>query len=94
MHTLDGHVAIVTGGARGIGASIAQVLAEHGADIAILDWNLDDVQTVIEMAQAQGAMFSNKAVFGALLCPLSLVWRYESNECDIHVVSSRSGSSL
>jgi len=53
MHSLDGRVAIVTGGARGIGASIAQVLAEHGADIAILDWNLDGVQSVIEMAQVQ-----------------------------------------
>lgn len=54
MHTLDGRVAIVTGGARGIGASIVQVLAEHGADIVILDWDLDGVQVVLEEAQAQG----------------------------------------
>ncbi|GCE21870.1 SDR family NAD(P)-dependent oxidoreductase [Dictyobacter kobayashii] len=42
MHKLDGRVAIVTGGARGIGACIARTLAAHGADIAILDWMLDE----------------------------------------------------
>jgi NAD(P)-dependent dehydrogenase (short-subunit alcohol dehydrogenase family) len=34
---LSGKVAIVTGGARGIGAAIAMCLAEDGAEIAILD---------------------------------------------------------
>lgn len=32
---LDGHVALVTGGGRGIGAAICHLLAEHGAQVVI-----------------------------------------------------------
>ncbi|MBM3459219.1 MAG: SDR family NAD(P)-dependent oxidoreductase, partial [Armatimonadetes bacterium] len=32
---LDGKVAIVTGGGRGIGACISRVLAAHGATVAV-----------------------------------------------------------
>jgi 3-oxoacyl-[acyl-carrier protein] reductase len=34
---LDGRAALVTGGARGIGAAIATALADEGADVAIVD---------------------------------------------------------
>jgi len=34
---LTGKTAIVTGGARGIGAGIARMLASQGAQVAVLD---------------------------------------------------------
>src|SRR5271169_884197 len=39
---LDGKIAVVTGGARGIGYAVAELSASVGADIAIIDI-LDDV---------------------------------------------------
>src|SRR5690349_2267718 len=35
METLDGKLALVTGGSRGIGASVALALAEAGADVVV-----------------------------------------------------------
>lgn len=47
---LTGRVALVTGGARGIGKCIAVTLAECGADIGIVDVNEDaGLQTVAEL---------------------------------------------
>ena len=42
MHLKD-RVAIVTGSGRGIGFAIAKLLAEHGAKIALVDINKDDL---------------------------------------------------
>jgi len=35
MHDLHGKVAVVTGASRGIGAQVALLLAERGADVVI-----------------------------------------------------------
>jgi len=52
---LDGKKAFVTGGARGIGKSIAFALAEAGADVALVDLDLAEAEkTAAEIAEATG----------------------------------------
>ena len=53
MFSLKGKVAIVTGGARGIGKTVAGYLAMMGADIAIIDLLEDEMyKTADEIAKA------------------------------------------
>ena len=52
---LSGKSALVTGGARGIGRAIVQILAEAGADVAILDFRLPEAEAAArEIAEATG----------------------------------------
>ncbi|MCC7368161.1 MAG: glucose 1-dehydrogenase [Chloroflexi bacterium] len=54
MGTLDGKIALVTGGARGIGRAIALRFAREGADVAVADLNGEGAQSTAGEIEALG----------------------------------------
>jgi SDR family mycofactocin-dependent oxidoreductase len=66
MSTLDGRVAVISGGARGQGRQHAITLAQHGADIAIIDapagldnvpyplGTVEDMTETVKLVEAEG----------------------------------------
>jgi 7-alpha-hydroxysteroid dehydrogenase len=51
---LDGKVAVVTGGGRGIGRAMALALADAGADVAIAARRTNEIEAVAEEIRAKG----------------------------------------
>ena len=51
---LDGQIAIVTGGAQGIGKAIVQVLIQSGADAVVADMNLDRARETVSELEVSG----------------------------------------
>ena len=52
MFRLDGQLAIITGGARGIGVGICKVFTDAGATVAL--WDVGDGQPVVDEISAKG----------------------------------------
>lgn len=62
MERLDGQVAVVTGGARGIGAGIARVLRDEGATLMIVDLDESAAQECAASIDPAGANAAALAV--------------------------------
>ncbi len=63
MFRLDGRVALVTGGSRGLGFVMAQALAEAGASVVVTSRQLENAQSsATTIAQATGQRASGLAV--------------------------------
>jgi len=52
--TIEGKVALVTGGASGMGRATCHVFADDGAKVAVTDLNKEGVDTVVEEIRAKG----------------------------------------
>ena len=64
-------VTIVTGGAQGIGRSIAEFLASRGGDIAIFRNDQDEIFAIHDKCPHKGGPLSQGIVFGrTVACPL------------------------
>jgi 3-oxoacyl-[acyl-carrier protein] reductase len=59
---LKGLKAIVSGGTKGIGRSIADTLADEGADVALCSRNAAEVDEAVKALSAKGVRASGKAV--------------------------------
>lgn len=51
---LEGKIAVVTGGAQGIGQSVASTLAREGADIVVVDIDSSRCQETVTMVESEG----------------------------------------
>jgi NAD(P)-dependent dehydrogenase (short-subunit alcohol dehydrogenase family) len=51
---LEGRIAVVTGGAGGIGAAICALFADQGADLVVVDIDDDRTQAVVDDARSRG----------------------------------------
>jgi len=54
LFRLDGKVAIVTGAGKGIGAEIARVLAEAGADVVVAARTQEDIDATVASIEQVG----------------------------------------
>jgi len=62
MGKLDGKVAVITGGARGIGRADALLFAKEGAVVFVSDIDEAPLMAVVKEVQAAGGKASSKGL--------------------------------
>ena len=60
MYSLEGQIAIITGGARGIGKGICEVFCKAGATVALWDVLDEGIQTADQIEKDGGSIFFQK----------------------------------
>lgn len=54
LFSLEGKIALVTGGSRGLGREMALAFADHGADVIVASRKLENCETVADEIRAKG----------------------------------------
>jgi NAD(P)-dependent dehydrogenase (short-subunit alcohol dehydrogenase family) len=89
---LDGKVALITGAGRGIGRSMAVTFAEAGADIAIIDVNLEAAEEAAREVRAMGRQaIAVKADVGEPADVDAMVARTVAELGGIHILVNNAG---
>ncbi|HEX4112536.1 MAG TPA: SDR family NAD(P)-dependent oxidoreductase [Stellaceae bacterium] len=82
MFDMAGQAGIVTGGASGIGLAMAEVIAEHGCAVTIMDMNEEALERAVARLRGEG-----RAVEGAVVD----VTQFDRLEAAIGAVATRHG---
>lgn len=90
---LDGKIAIVTGGAGGIGRAIAKRFLHDGAKVMIADWDADSGAEAVSELEAFGAIEFVKADIGKRLDVHNLVAAAVDAFGDIDILVNNAGVS-
>ena len=93
---LSGKTALVTGGARGLGKTMATALAEAGADIALTGRSLETLQTSAkEISQATGRTVHCFAGDVAIAADVERLHREVSAACgDVDILINNAGTNI
>lgn len=87
-----GKIAIVTGSAKGIGKRVAQMLAEHGASVAIVDIDMERAQqTAEEINRAGGVAKAYKVDLGSVEQIREMEAAVEREFGGVHILVNNAG---
>jgi 2-keto-3-deoxy-L-fuconate dehydrogenase len=90
---LDGKLAVVTGGASGIGRAVAQRFASSGACVRVLDIDENAAQTVVDEIGAAGGNAKAYSCDVSQRDNVEVVFNKISEETDIHILVNNAGIS-
>jgi 2-keto-3-deoxy-L-fuconate dehydrogenase len=90
---LDGKLAVVTGGASGIGRAVAQRFASSGACVRVLDIDENAAQTVVDEIGAAGGNAKAYSCDVSQRDNVEVVFSKISEEAHIHILVNNAGIS-